>query len=117
MGVKRSSTANATPRARHPRTNHLATGMLTRPIARKYAELVEQHRSRLPFRLVVPLIDHPEVLPLRLVSQTQLSLKFCAGVGLHPTCLDGLLSGYILDGAIRRIAFRQKMRYRFAPPG
>src|SRR5215831_9255708 len=43
-----------------------------------YAELVEQCRSRLPFRLVVSLVHHPEVLPLRLVSQTQLSPgNFC----------------------------------------
>ena len=65
-----------------------------------YAEFVDQHRSLLPSRLVVSLIHHPEVLPLRLVSQTHLPLKFCTGPGLHPTCLDGLPSGYILDGAI-----------------
>src|SRR5215475_9787118 len=41
-----------------------------------YAELVEQCRSRLPFRLVVSLVHYPEVLPLCIVSQIQLSLEF-----------------------------------------
>src|SRR5215469_11424933 len=42
-----------------------------------HAELVEQCRSRLPFRLMVSLVHHPEVLPLRIVSQNPtLPLKF-----------------------------------------
>jgi hypothetical protein len=29
---------------------------------------------------------------------------FAVGAGLHPKCLDGLCSGYILQGAIRQLS-------------
>ena len=34
-----------------------------------------------------------------------------SGTGLHSKCLDGILTGYILDGAIRAVALRDGEMY------
>src|SRR5215813_578994 len=70
-----------------------------------YAELVEQCRSRTSVPPCGIARTSPGSTPTspRFPNPT-LPLKFLlVGAGLHPTCLDGLPSGYILHGAIRSI--------------
>jgi hypothetical protein len=66
--------------------------------------------SHLPIALLIASVDRPKILPSRLVTHRN-PPRLSPQLGLHPKWRDHSSYGYILDGAIRAIAFTDDQVY------
>src|ERR1700688_11271 len=78
-------------------------------------KLTQDHLLGLSSCRPVSFVNRPQILPSPSVSQP-CALLFSVLVGLHPKWRDVVSFGYILDGAIRGVAYRARSYYHRRRP-